>query len=141
VVVCTRPRQLEDLGAEVRIDKNLPRERGSQLEETAREFLEHQGLVTVSRNYNCKLGEIDLIMRHGDTLVFVEVRGRRSQRFGSPAETVTPAKQNRLIRTAQVFLSAHPRFLDWPCRFDVLALGTADPAPRPQWIQNAFDAD
>lgn len=125
----------------VRIDKSLPRERGRQLEEVARKFLENEGLITVSRNYSCKLGEIDLIMHDGDTLVFVEVRGRRSQRFGNPAETVTLAKQNRLIRTAQVFLSAHPRFLDWPCRFDVLALATAVPDPRPQWIQNAFDAN
>jgi putative endonuclease len=118
-----------------------PRERGRQLENVARKFLEDEGLTLVHHNYSCKLGEIDLVMHDGDTLVFVEVRGRRSQRFGNPAETVTAAKQNRLIRTAQVFLCAHPRYLDWPCRFDVLALATADPAPQAQWIQNAFDAN
>ncbi len=117
-----------------------PAERGRQLEEVARKYLEGKGLTLVSRNYSCKLGEIDLVMHDGETLVFVEVRGRSNPRFGSPAETVTGAKQARLIRTAQVFLLAHPKFTEWPCRFDVLALATAGREPRARWIQDAFDA-
>ncbi len=117
-----------------------PAERGRQLEEVARTYLESKGLTLVSQNYSCKLGEIDLVMHDGETLVFVEVRGRSNPRFGSPAETVTGAKQARLIRTAQVFLLAHPKFTEWPCRFDVLALATAGREPRARWIQDAFDA-
>ena len=117
-----------------------PQSRGRRLEDVARRILESRGLTLVSRNFTCKLGEIDLVMHDGDTLVFVEVRARRSQRFGSPAETVTATKQARLIRTAQVFLGAHPKYSNWPCRFDVFALATEGRTPKTQWIQNAFDA-
>ena len=117
-----------------------PGERGAQLEGVAKEFLEKEGLTLVSHNFRCRLGEIDLIMRDDDTLVFVEVRARGSTRFGTPAETVTQAKQTRLIRAAQMFLRTHPEFADWPCRFDVLALATNPQSARAQWIRNAFDA-
>ena len=118
-----------------------PGERGAQLEGVARSFLEQAGLTLVSHNFRCRLGEIDLVMRDHDTLIFVEVRGRGSTRFGSPAETVTQAKQMRLIRAAQIFLRTHPEFADWPCRFDVVALATKQRSARAQWIKNAFDAN
>lgn len=118
-----------------------PGERGAQLEGVAREFLEREGLTLISHNFRCRLGEIDLVMRDNDTLVFVEVRGRGSTRFGSPAETVTQGKQTRLIRAAQMFLRTHPEFADCPCRFDIVALATKTQSARAQWIRNAFDAD
>ena len=116
------------------------RDTGREAEVRAERILMREGLSPVARNYRCRGGEIDLVMHDGETLVFVEVRGRSNPRFGSPAETVTGAKQARLIRTAQVFLLAHPKFTEWPCRFDVLALATAGREPRARWIQDAFDA-
>ncbi|TAM97399.1 MAG: YraN family protein, partial [Rhodanobacteraceae bacterium] len=83
---------------------------------------------------------IDLVMREGDTLVFVEVRYRRDPRFGGGAASVGAAKQRRLVRAAQGFLSDRPRLARLPCRFDVVAFdGDAD-APRCEWRRNAFDA-
>jgi putative endonuclease len=72
-------------------------------------------------------------MRDGACLVFVEVRFRRSSRFGSPAETVDYRKQRRLVAAAQHYLQANPSVL--PCRFDVVAIGGED---RIEWFKNAF---
>jgi uncharacterized protein (TIGR00252 family) len=80
-----------------------------------------------------RFGEIDLVMRDGATLVFVEVRYRRSDRFGAPAETVDRRKQQRLTAAANHYLQAHPTVL--PCRFDVVAVSGGD---RIEWIKNAF---
>ena len=87
----------------------------------------------VTRNYRCRRGEIDLVMRDGDTLAFVEVRYRKSDKFGSPAESVTLTKQRRIIQAARHYLQRHPSALD--CRFDVLAL-TGD--EQVEWLKNAF---
>ncbi len=106
---------------------------GAEKEILARTYLERQGLRPVARNYRCRLGEIDLVMRDADTLVFVEVRFRASTRFGSPAETVDRRKQRRLAATAEIYLQQHPNAL--PCRFDVVAISGND---RIDWIRNAF---
>ncbi|QEM83970.1 YraN family protein [Halomonas binhaiensis] len=79
------------------------RARGACIEHAACLWLSQQGLRLVASNQATKGGELDLIMRHGDTLVFVEVRHRSSNRFGTPAETVTPTKQRRLIKAARIF--------------------------------------
>lgn len=93
-----------------------------------------QGLSLVARNHRCRGGEVDLVMQHQDTLVFVEVRLRRHSGFGGPLASVDRRKQQKLALAAQHYLQRHP----WggPCRFDVVGLG-ADPH-NPQWIQNAF---
>jgi putative endonuclease len=86
----------------------------------ARDYLERRGLQTLHCNYRCKLGEVDLIMQDGEELVFVEVRYRDSNSHGGAAATVTPAKQRRLIRTANHYLQRHG--VDCPCRIDVVAI-------------------
>jgi putative endonuclease len=107
---------------------------GGDKERVACEYLEGSGLRLVARNYRCRVGEIDLIMRDGDTLTFVEVRYRASSRFGTPAETVGPKKRQRLAAAAAHYLACHPTSL--ACRFDVVAITGADEI---DWIRDAFD--
>ena len=109
---------------------------GGAKEALAADYLAAQGLRLIARNHRCRFGEIDLVMRDGDSLVFVEVRYRGSSRFGSPAETVDSHKQRRLIAAAGHYLHANPSVL--PCRFDVVAISGQD---RIEWLQNAFNAD
>lgn len=111
---------------------------GTQAEQAALQYLQQQGLRRVENNYRCKLGEIDLIMRDGKTLVFVEVRARRNNRFGLPIETVAASKQKKLIRTALYYLQQHK--LDTPCRFDVIGIDHGSEPVQLQWIKNAFQA-
>jgi putative endonuclease len=106
---------------------------GADKERLALAYLERRGLRRVESNYRCRLGEIDLIMRDGDTLVFVEVRFRSSDRFGTPAETVGPHKQRRLAAAAGLYLQKNA--FNIPCRFDVIAIGAGDLI---DWIQDAF---
>ncbi|RZT29630.1 putative endonuclease [Cupriavidus agavae] len=108
--------------------------RGAQAEDRALAYLQRQGLAPVERNYRCKGGEIDLIMRAGDgTLVFVEVRQRRGRGFGGAAQSITPAKQRRVLLAASHYLAALGQVP--PCRVDVVAI---EPG-RLDWLANAFD--
>ncbi|WP_084618119.1 YraN family protein [Cellvibrio sp. OA-2007] len=117
---------------------------GAQAEAQAEAFLHQQGLITRSKNYRCKLGEIDLIMlqktAQGTCMVFVEVRLRTNKRFAPAVETVDYRKQKKIIRTATRFLQEHKLFDKVACRFDVIALDQTGTAPPIQWIQNAFGA-
>ena len=106
-------------------------ERGQQAETLALSWLQQRGLVCVARNYRCRMGEIYLIMHDGTTLVFVEVRQRRSARFGGAAASITPAKQARLVRTAEHYLHTLPSLP--PYRFDAVLLDGQQP---PEWLQN-----
>lgn len=110
-------------------------EQGTVGEELACRYLVAQGLSVLMRNYRCRMGELDLIMRDGATLVFVEVRSRLDARFAHPAETVTRTKQQRLIRAAAHYLQKNR--LDVPCRFDVVAI-TYGGEPVVEWIKDAF---
>ncbi|MEQ5855943.1 YraN family protein [Halomonas sp. EF61] len=113
--------------------------RGQAIERHAEAWLCQRGLIPISRNQRAKGGEIDLVMRDGETLVFVEVRHRRSIRHGHPAETITITKQRRLIRAARFYL--HRNGLSCPCRFDVLAVTGSSPSLDIQWIAGAFEAN
>lgn len=106
---------------------------GNAKERLAETFLRQQRLRLVARNHRCRFGEIDLIMRDGETLVFIEVRYRRSARFGTAAETVDWRKQRRIAATARHYLLAHPT--SSPCRFDVVAVQGDN---QIEWIQDAF---
>jgi putative endonuclease len=106
---------------------------GDAKERLAEDYLKRRHLEPIARNHRCRFGEIDLVMRDGETLVFVEVRYRGSDRFGSPAETVDRRKQQRLAAAASHYLQAHPTVLS--CRFDVVAVSGRD---RIEWIKNAF---
>ena len=113
---------------------------GQRAEQLAESFLNHAGLVTEARNYTHKSGEIDLIMRDDSTRVFVEVRLRRNRQFSSATESVTAAKQQKIIRAAAAYLQAHDPGNQLACRFDVIALSSLDKQAAPEWIKNAFDA-
>jgi putative endonuclease len=113
---------------------------GRKWEGAAESFLRRHGLKTQQRNYHCRHGEIDLIMRDDDCLVFVEVRYRRRPEFGSGAETVSPLKQSRIARTAAHFLCRHRRFASQPCRFDVISMDERQGRVQVRWIRNAFEA-
>ncbi len=114
---------------------------GSIAEATAAAWLERQGLVVVEKNYRCKGGEIDLIMRDGNDLVFVEVRLRKRSSYGSAAESVTATKQRRLICAARHFLATHARWQNSACRFDVVAADDLNNAQNWQWLRHAFLAE
>ncbi len=116
------------------------REAGARWERHAESFLQARGLSTVTRNFGCRVGEIDLVLLDGGCLVFAEVRYRRCRGHGSGAETVTAAKQQRLIRAAQVYLQRNPRRARLPCRFDVLSMHHAGGELEVEWIRNAFTA-
>jgi putative endonuclease len=107
--------------------------RGESAEDQAHKFLINKGLKPVCRNYRCKLGELDLIMTDNQTLVIIEVRFRKTDQYGSALESVTRAKQSRIIAATHIYLSSQKT--DRPVRFDVIAIsgnGNVD------WIQNAF---
>jgi len=106
---------------------------GNAAEDQVLSYLVEQGLQLVTRNYSCKAGEIDLIMRDAGQLVFVEVRFRTRTDFGSALESVTPAKQRKLILTAQYYLQ-HTRQMP-ACRFDVAGIGQDR---QIHWIKDAF---
>jgi putative endonuclease len=116
------------------------RARGLRVETFALEHLERRGLRRVARNYRCRAGEIDLVMRDGDTLVFVEVRYRRRPHFGGAVESVDTRKQRRLIRAAAHYLASHRCGEPPPCRFDVVAVDGEPGAARVTWIEGAFEA-
>ena len=110
---------------------------GVSAEALAGRYLESQGLTIVARNFRVRRGEIDLIARDGATLVFVEVRLRRSERFGGAVESITAAKRARLVAAAQVYLLGQRT--QPPCRFDAILLDTLDPT-RVDWRRNVIDA-
>jgi len=116
------------------------RQRGNQWELAAESFLKKRGLRPLQRNYGVRVGEIDLIMMDGDTLVFAEVRYRADEYHGSGAESVTRVKQQRIIRAARSFLARHRGRSDICCRFDVISIGNSEGRTLFHWIQNAFDA-
>ncbi len=107
---------------------------GKFAENRAETLLSAAGLRILARNHRCRQGEIDLIAQDGDTLVFVEVRSRGRQDFGSAAESITVAKQRRIIAAARHYLATLPRTP--ACRFDVVTL---DQDSAPVWIKSAFE--
>lgn len=111
--------------------------KGGDAEDKAHDWCRQRGWTVLSRNYQVKVGEIDLICRDGETLVFIEVRQRSNERFGSASASVTPAKQKKLIRAAQWYLQSNPAQARSSARFDVLAL---DKNNAIHWIKGAFSA-
>lgn len=116
----------------------LNHQQGQAAEQLAADWLTHQGMRILMRNFRCKGGEIDLICQHKDTLVFVEVRLRKPGQHTSAGESITPTKQRRIIRTAEYFLLSHPQLQHCAMRFDVVLFEQLTAAPH--WIPAAFDA-
>lgn len=107
--------------------------RGQAAEQAAADYLAARGLRLLERNWRCKGGEIDLVMRDGATLVFVEVRARTGSGFGGAAASITAAKRGRVILAARHYLAA--KCLDAPCRFDAVLVQDG----RLEWLKGAFD--
>ncbi|MFD0724023.1 YraN family protein [Lysobacter brunescens] len=114
---------------------------GARIEALAREFLQRQGLLPVAANANYRGGELDLVMRDGDALVFVEVRYRKSTAFGGGAASVDANKRRKLVLAAELFLATHRDLARLPCRFDVIAAHGDPEAPTFDWLRDAFRAD
>jgi putative endonuclease len=112
------------------------RRSGAQAEHLAEKYLQHEGFKTLERNFHARTGEIDLIMLNDDLLIFVEVRMRNNPGFGSGAETVTYAKQRKIINTASLFLQKQKHAPWQSIRFDVISMGDSI-----DWIPGAFTLD
>ena len=110
---------------------------GARAEALAAEFLMRRGLTIVARNFRTRAGEIDLIARDGRTLVFVEVRLRRTTSHGGAVESITAQKRARLVAAASGYLAMLGR--EPPCRFDAIFMGSLDP-PAIEWRRNVIDA-
>ena len=108
---------------------------GERYERAAEALLKAGGLTLIERNWLCRFGEIDLIMRDGAALVFVEVRQRNSQRFGGAAASIGRQKQARIERTVGLYLSGLPIVPE--CRVDAVLF---DGSSAPQWLRNIFAA-
>jgi len=115
---------------------------GREGEAAARIFLERRGVRIVAENFTCPAGEIDLIGRERDTLLFIEVKTRSSDAFGPAQLAVHLRKQRQIVRAAQWYL-AERRTPDAACRFDVLAVNvhSEDEPPQIEWVRNAFPAE
>ncbi len=110
---------------------------GDQAEQLALTHLQQAGLTVVARNFHRPGGEIDLIMLDGQTLVFVEVRYRKSAKFGSALESVNKQKQQRLIQTASAYIQQMPA--NYPrYRFDVVAIMPKNNSFNINWLKDAF---
>lgn len=118
--------------------KTRQQQLGQYAEDLACRHLEAHGLTLVTRNFRCKVGEIDLIMTREQQLIFVEVRYRRQSAFGDAAASVTRSKQRKLINAANFFLLSHPRAHHYHCRFDVVGVDFQRGQNNIDWIPNAF---
>lgn len=116
------------------------RQRGLEMEELAANFLEQQGIKIITRNFSCKIGEIDIIANDNTHLIFVEIRFRKNQRYGGALASINTRKQHKLIHTAQFFLKTKRLLQNSPCRFDVIAITLHNEKPSLEWVQNAFQA-
>lgn len=117
---------------------------GAHYEDVALAHLQRAGLELIERNFSCRYGELDLVMREGEVVVFVEVRYRRGGGarggYGGGVDSVGAAKRAKLVRAAGVYLAQRPRLAGRACRFDVLALADGADEAGIDWRRNAFEA-
>lgn len=111
---------------------------GRRAEIIALRYLKSSGLTEVTTNFQCRMGEIDLVMKEGNCLVFAEVRFRKHNRFTTAAGSVDQRKQRKLMRAAAAFLVRHPEYGSCTVRFDVVGLDRSGDQTRLEWIRDAF---
>jgi len=115
-------------------------EKGQYAEELACKFLKQQGLSCLNKNYHCRYGEIDLIMKQDSTIVFVEVRYRKADSLVDSVTSIDLQKQRKLYRSAENYLQQKKIPDSIPARFDVIAITQAEKAdPEINWIKNAIE--
>lgn len=112
-------------------------DKGARYEEQAALFLKDAGFEIIDRNWACPMGELDIVARKGDTVVFVEVRARSNSAYGSPADSVTPAKRAKIIKAAMAYIKARRPEAE-TFRFDFVGIV---PGSAPEHIESAFSAD
>ena len=115
------------------------KDKGDRGEDRAAAFLRKEGYRILERNYRCPLGEMDIIAREGKTIVFVEVKTRSSDRFGSPQAAIGPQKQRRMTAIALCYLKGQG-LLGAPARFDVAAVSLGEGGEKITLYRNSFDA-
>lgn len=108
---------------------------GAEAEQQIRKYLSEHGYTILEMNYRCRQGEVDIIARHGQYYVFIEVKYRSSDRYGMPEEAVGPGKQRRISRAALYYLYSHRLSESTPVRFDVAAIY----GKQIRYIPNAFE--
>ena len=111
---------------------------GAGSEARAERHLLKQGLALVARNWRCPLGELDLVMTDGESLIIIEVRARSSTSHGGALQSITASKLGRLMRAALAFQQAHGQWQDAPVRFDIVSFESDG---KGRWLRNAFDTD
>jgi len=114
---------------------------GAEAEDAAQRFLIAEGLTPLARNVRYPFGEIDSIMWHDATVVFVEVRFRRGSNYGGAAVSVDADKRRKIVRAAQAWLSSHKQFSKAACRFDVVTVAPSAAGLDCAWIRSAFTLD
>jgi putative endonuclease len=128
-------------------------ELGQWAEQCALTFLQTHQCEFVSRNYHSRYGEIDLIVKRQNELIFVEVKARSAGSYAAACEVITPSQRRKIIKTAQLFLQEHPDYYDFDCRFDVICFDFPQKIAKTvqpdfsklkydqQWIEHAFTLD
>lgn len=122
------------------VEQGTPNRRqiGGDAEARAVQHLCAAGLVLLHRNYLCRMGELDIVARHGTTLVVAEVRLRASARYGGAAASITRAKQRRIVLATRHLLARYPSLQKLPIRFDAVLVPPG--AGAIEWLRGAFDA-
>lgn len=117
---------------------------GARAEQFATSYLKQHGCEILEQNYNCRFGELDIVCLTGSStraLAVVEVRYRQSKAYGGAAATVGKNKQQRIIKTASLWLQQNRQYKDYPLRFDVITLCGNPETPELAWLKNAFSCD
>lgn len=122
------------------VEKLKTAELGQKAESLACSHLEQQGLRLITRNFRCRMGEIDLIMQDGSELVFIEVRYRYTNDFGGAISSIDKRKCQKMVKTASYYLQQNAQTDETPCRFDVMIVSSIE-RNRMEWIQDAFRLD
>jgi putative endonuclease len=116
--------------------------KGLHFEDFARDYLAKLGLRFLEKNYHCRYGEIDLIMRDRETVCFIEVKYRKTLDFGGAAYSISPSKQRKIIKTAMFYSAQHKNLTKCALRIDAFLIQhQSDGSNQINWIQNAFYAE
>ncbi|MGB9594865.1 MAG: YraN family protein [Candidatus Poribacteria bacterium] len=110
---------------------------GNKGESIAEDYLKQKGYKIIQKNYRCRFGEIDIIAKDQDTIVFVEVRTKQNDNFGSPQDSITPAKIEKISKTSLSFIQ-EKKFAGFSYRFDFIAITFSQGKPNIEHIENAF---
>jgi putative endonuclease len=131
--------QAADVQSNSAVDRDARQSLGKMGEDLAAGELARRGYVILERQYRTRYGEIDIIARDGETLVFVEVKARQGEEFGGGGAAVTISKQQRIVRMAIDYLARNKQY-DCPCRFDVVTVDMEGGTPRIEVYPHAFTA-